>query len=568
MFRTSCFVGCCAAAFALAGGIMPVQAQVKPAPVAGKTVPINIVHGGVDRLYADIDYIFGLANEPKELKNLKDTLDVFFIGNVKKPAMDTKRPTVFRVYVRKGKFNTVLFAPTAGAVPFRDNIRALGVKTRNLGTGWFAVAGLFNGFLKEGGNISIIAEDRADAVPLEGVMPVGDLVAFNKKINPQDYDFYVSIENAADQLKDREAAIDELRKQVIPGLKASKTETPARFLLRTLTIDQQITELKQIYSEAATITSFIDLTPKNKTFISTTELTCLPDTDLLKTVESLAAEPSYFANIPRNETEPLSALINLKVDTVRQKHVKAFLDLARPIFHTEVKDADTISAKTKEYTDISIDIIVDVLQKGAADGIFDSFMNIHANAGGLHTMVGGTRVDGAIVKAGLEKLKAAAKVELDTAKIGDVDLHKITLPADMTELHEIYGKDLVLLIGTSPKAVWYALGEKAEDKLKEAIEKVAQPAPATDHVVIHVHGKALLVMQQLDAHRSKHKKGDADIRKQAIEIFKKGGDDFDLKVEKVGEKHEKLKSTLTLHEGILHYFGKVVAKFVKENLQN
>lgn len=547
MSRTSGLIACCV--ILTLANLAPVQAQVK-------TEPINVVHAGIDRLYADLDYVFGLANEKKELDNLKKTLDVFFVG------VDTKQPSVVRLYVRKGKFNSVLYVPTIGGpAAFRGNIRALGVKTRQMGGGMFGVSGLFNGFLKEAGNISIIAEDRNDTVPVPG----GN-AAFKKTLDPNDNDFMASIVNDAAQLKDRENAIEDLRKQVLPGLKQLKIETPEQFELRKLTIDQQLTELKQAYAEAKTITSITNLDPAAKTLVSSTELVPLPDTELYKSIDEVGKEPSYFANIARNEKEPLSASINLKLDALRQKHVKAFLQKARPLTLKELTDTATFSDKTKEYVTLSAGIIFDVLEKGTADGLFDSFINLHTNESGLHTLIGGTRVDGAIVKAGLEKLKDKAKVELDASKIGDVTVHKVTLPEDLTELHDIYGKDLVLLIGTSPKAVWYALGEKAEDQLKSAIEKVGEPAPASDKTVVFVHAKAHLWFKLFDAFRTKHKLGKADDRQIALDALKAGDDEFNVTVEKTDAVG--LKTTLTLKEGILRYFGKVGAKFVKENLQN
>ncbi len=548
MFRNCCSLGCAIALLTVAADLNPLQAQ------APKAVPANAAQAGINRLYEDLDYIFGLAKEPKALKELKDTLDVFFVG------VDPKLPAVFQVYVRKGKFNVVLHAATTPTpVPFRNNLRALGIKQRPLAAGNFILAGLFNGFLKESGGVSIIAEDRVDAVPIPGGLP-----AFKATLAPKDYDFVASIKNDAAQEADRKMAIDELQKQVLPGLKKLKTETDAQFALRKLTIDQQLTEIKQIYGEAEIIFSYFDLVPKDKTFVSSTDLTALAGTDLAKAIDELAKEPSYFGNIPSSDKEPLSGMLNLKLDTLRQKHMQNFLVQSRPMVQKGIADSETNSAKTKDYSRISTDIIFDVLEENAKSGVFDSFLNVHANSSGIHTMVGGTTGGGAVVKAGLEKLKAAAKVELDTGKVGDVELHKVTLPDDLTELHKVFGKDLVLVLGTSPKAVWYALGENAEAKLKEAIEKVGQPAPAANNVVVHLHGKALLWMELFDAHRTKHKKGEPEARKRALDALKTG-DTFEFKMAKTGGK---LSTTLTLHEGFLHLFGKVGARFVKENLQN
>lgn len=558
MSRICFFVGCVLSILIVTADFTPVHAQAKTAPATpAKAPPIDAASAGVERLYQDLDYVFGLANEPKALKDLKDTLDVYFEG------VDRKLPAVFQLYVRTGKFNTVMHVPTTKAKTFRDNIRTLGVKNRLLAPGEYKITGLFEGFLREKVGISIIAEDRADATPIPGTLQV-----HKAKLAAGDYDFVASIINQMDLLKDREAAIESVRKEVVPGLKKLKNETDAQFELRKLTIDQQISEIKQIYAEAAMVKSYTDLVPAKKKLTSETELSALAKTPLADLIDALAKDPSYFANIPLSDKEPLSVGINLKLDPLRQKHVKNFLAQSRPLIQKEIKESETNSAKTKEYTSISTDIVFDVLEKSADAGLFDSFLNVHENASGLHTMIGGSKVDSAVVKAGLERLKAAAKVELDTGKVGDVDLHKVTLPNDLTELHKIYGKDLVLILGTGPQTVWYAMGENAEAKLKEAIELAAKPAPAPNNIVISVHAKALLWTELFDAHRAKHKKGTEADRQMAIDAFKAGGDTFDFKMEKVGDGLKTLKLTLNLHEGMLRYFGKVAAKFVKENLES
>lgn len=551
MFRTRFTLVCALVVTTLSGNPANLFAQAK---AAAKGVPINVSHAGIARLYEDLDYIFGLAKEPDQLKKLKETLDVFFEG------VDPKVPAVFQLYVRKGKFNTVMHAPTIGKPNvFRDNIKTIGIKPKMIARGEYSVGGVFKGFLKEVGNITIIAEERADLIPLPG-----GLHAYKTKLDPADHDLVVSIINDASQIEDRKKAIEEVRTQVIPGLKKLKNEDEPKFELRKLSFDQELTEIQQIYGEAETIRSVADVSSVKKQLTSMTDLKALPGTELAKIVDSQGKEPSYFANIPLSTTEPLSGMINLKLDKLRQQHLKNFLTKARPLVQQEISKNEGNKAETKEYTRISADIVFDVLEKGAADGLFDAFINVHANQSGVHTMVGGTKVDGAVVKAGLEKLKGATKVEMDAGKVGDVALHKITLPGDLTELHNIYGKDLVLIIGTGPKAVWYAMGEDAENKLKEAIGKAEQPATGASTSIVSLHGRALLWYELFDANRTKHKKGDAENRKQALDAFKAGGDIFEFKMEK---QDGGLKLSLNLHEGMLRYMGKVGAKFVKENVE-
>lgn len=555
MFRNSQLIGCCALLTVLAGWAQPTSAQMKGA------VPINVVSSGVDRLYEDLDYVFELANEAAHLKTLKSTLDVFFGG------VELKKAAVIQVYVRKGKFNLVLHAPTANAKKFNQNVRALGLRSKFLGGGVYSVSGLFNGFMKEvtaagnaGDAVTIIAQDRPDLTPL------GNIAAFKTKLDPKDYDFVASVVNTKDLLKDREDAVEEVRKQVLPGLKQLKTETPAQFELRKLTIDQQVTEIKQIYAEAELINGFGNISKKDKNALFETQLKALSGTPLAEGILMLGKDASYFANIPTNNSEPLSGMINFKLDALRQKHLQNFLKQARPLVKKEIEEAEATTPESKEYSVIVADILFDVLDQGAKDGVLDGVVNVTVNADKLHTIVGGAKVNGAVVTAGLVKLKQKAAVDMDVDKVGDVAIHKITLPTNLPELEEIYGKKLELFVATGPKASWYALGDGAEAKLKEALAKVEQPAGEKSKVIASLHANALIWYKLFDAFRLKRHKGNEERRKEAIAAFEKGDDVFDFKLE-IPEDGV-LKSSLIFQEGMLRYFGKVGGRFVQENLQN
>jgi hypothetical protein len=279
----------------------------------------------------------------------------------------------------------------------------------------------------------------------------------------------------------------------------------------------------------------------------------------------LGKEPSYFANIPLSKTETLDGMINFKLDEMRQKHLLNFLKQARPLVHKEIEEADASSPDLKAFAAPAADIIFDVFEQSATNGVLDGFVDTHANPSKLHTMVGGTTGDGEVVKKGLLKLKEKVTVEMDYAKIGEISLHKITLPKDMPELHEIFGKDSVLIVGTGAKAIWYAAGENAEEKLKEAIAHLEKPATEKANIIASLHAKASVWFKLFDALRLKTKKGNPEARKEAIAALEQGEDTFDFKLEL---DKETLKSSLILNEGMLRYFGKVGAKFVKENLQN
>ncbi|MDB5391743.1 MAG: hypothetical protein JWM11_7389 [Planctomycetaceae bacterium] len=554
MFRKLPILGYCLVLTIVLGSVTSVFAQTKA------LAPINVAYAGVDRLHEDLDYIFGLASEPKSLKTLMDTLDVFFVG------LDPQKPPVVQVHVRNGKFNLVLHVPTTDAKEFRNNARTMGLRSRPIGGGVYQIEKLFNGFMQEfpasansGDATTIIAASRDDLVPL------GQFTTFKRKLESKDYDLVGSIVNVGSEIKDREAAVEALRAEIIPSLERLKSETQNEFEIRKLTLDQEISGLRQFYTEAEWIKGLGNISRKNKQAIFEIDMKPLVNSNLATSLAQLRKEPSYFVNIPQTFNEPLSGMIHINLDPPRQKNLQKFWKQARPLLLKEIADSPASSAQAKIHGSIVTEIVLDVLEQSTQNGVLDGFVNVTVGPSGRHVMIGGAKGDGAIVRQGLVKLKESAPVALDAGMIGDVTLHKVTLPANLVEVEEIFGSKPVLIVGTGPKAIWYALGEGAEAKLKEVIAKTDRPPTVRSSVIASLHAKALVWYKLYDAFRGKRKKGDLEARKEAIAMFEKNDGTFDFWVDL---RAETLKSTLAYNEGMLRYFGKTGGSFVKKNLQN
>jgi len=526
------------------------------AQTAADKPSVTIIHSGVERLYEDLRLMFeALAGEKSQYATLQDTLDVYFIG------ADAKKPGLVQIYVRGGKFKSVLFAPTTNAKSFRDNLRALGAKNRILGAGLYQLTGLFNGFLKEGNGLSIIAEDRKDVTATPP-----NIAQIGTKWGIPGHDFIAVIEND-DQIADRKTAVQQLRTELMAGIKPLAMESAEEFALRKLTLEQQISELEQVYSEAQLIVTTGSVLNKEQQLVSETKVVPLPKTSLADHIAANGKEPSKFAAVPFAKDIPLSVRIDFTLDAMRKKHAAEFLKHSRPLALKRIRENSDKSEKTRAYTEKTVEIVFDVLEKSTADGRYDSLLDVRAQASGLHTLIGAVKVDGAVVVAGLEKIKSESAVEMNKEKVGEISLHQVTLPGDLVEMQKVFGKDPHLWVGTAADTVWYAVGENALDELKKAINSVtsaaaAQPAPEPQIVQLHV--KAGLWMDLFDAIRDKKDKGKNDARELAVEAFSKGGDTFDFSMRKTSEG---LVLTLQLHEGILRYAGKAGAKIVKENLQ-
>ena len=541
------FVSRIAVILALICSATPGWAQAKKGP------DVTVLHAGVNRLYAGLEYIYkDLANEPKQFETLKDTLDVYFVG------VDGGKSALLQLFVRSGKFKTALHTPVAKAGEFRGNLKALGVKSAPLGGGLFQVTGLFKGFLKEFPGITVIAEERADVVNATGA-----LATVAKGVDLVENDVVALIKND-DKIADRREAIQDLKDQVVAGLKQLKNETPDEFALRKQTLIQQFAEIEQVYAEAETITSRGKIDIKGKRLVSHTELTTLKGSGLATTVAKLGTVPSAFGAWQLPAGVPFRGQLCYPLDELRQKHVGEFATLARTVVQQSLTEASTRSPEARKYLQHSVDIFFDILAHQAESGMIDARSVVTKNESGTHTLVGAVKAPGTLLLTGLEKIKAVTEVKLATKKVGKIDIHTVAIPKDMSDLHGLFGKELVMVLGTGEDAVWYALGEKADEALSAAIEQAESgKAPSTPEPVIHAQGRANTGTELLDAVMSERQRGKPENRQMALDAFKPGDDTFEFRMERA---EGTLKLFLQLDAGILRYFGKSGAKFVKENL--
>jgi hypothetical protein len=179
------------------------------------------------------------------------------------------------------------------------------------------------------------------------------------------------------------------------------------------------------------------------------------------------------------------------------------------------------------------------------------------------------------------------KVEKKVETEGEIEIHKLTVPRLHDELPEFVGADGTLYVGTHEKTVWLASGDKALELLKTAMQErqAAGPKPGPDLDLSINLGPYVEV---LNAYRTRHpatttpaaKSDDpkkkskkvevglistADLRKLALEAFKGGKDTVTLSIQRE-EKVAKVK--LKFDEGCIRFAGKVLSKFVKENLED
>ena len=274
---------------------------------------------------------------------------------------------------------------------------------------------------------------------------------------------------------DRKQAMDEASKNLLAEIVAKKGEDPERFKLRKKWVEQQMEELTRFYVEAARIhlNWFTKVQEKNASLHL--ELQALTGTPLAGSVDELGKVAGAFSGVPHAEDQPLSLHVNFPLDQLRQDNIREMAQLAHPIALKEIGEDKELSDSQKKHATTVSNVMNDIVEEVVKAKVLDTFVNVTGTD--KQVAVGGLKLNGAAIRASLDKHKGDAEVKFDVEKVGDVAIHSIKIPADQAELLDVFGKDAVFHLATGQNAIWYSIGEGGTAAIKQAIEQGIIPGP-------------------------------------------------------------------------------------------
>lgn len=537
---------------------------------------IIAVQSGVDRLKEDLKWVVSLAPKgSSNWKNLNDILDVFTGG------VDTTLPLRLDVVLGTNR-DLRMWIPIAKGKEkdFRENVQlTVGkapVKATSAGDfwtwkgpGWAA-----GGFQRDIKGWSILASNRTN-VPPGLALPVAAIEPLLKA----GYDVAGQISNSSTGKETRKKQFQDVRKEATASVARLPDESEYEFELRKLTHQQQLDEAERFYVDSEKLILGWTLDTEKKEARLDLSLKALTGSDLHKSIQMLAVEPSQFASITRTEKTTFLGRINHTIDPMRKGHAKAFLDLVKKQSLSRIPSSSTIKDSHKEsYTKVASQFI-DVIQSGVEMGVFDGFVHIE-KPNDMHTMVGAVRVpDGNALIPVLESLKGAEwDVQLNTETVDDLSLHTVKIPQRQDkDFSHLFGSESLLVVGTSKGAVWYAAGDGAATRLKDTVKQVSTAERKADGLFVEVWSNLSPLMQFLVARRErqpddsnlpeadkKMRKTKLELMKTAVEAFKPGDGIIHMKIERQGE--EVIGRTV-LHEGLLRFGGMKITDFAEKRLK-
>jgi hypothetical protein len=165
---------------------------------------------------------------------------------------------------------------------------------------------------------------------------------------------------------------------------------------------------------------------------------------------------------------------------------KSMLDLMRRKIFVQIDEDDDLPndaarAKAKEVVGSFLDVVKETIEAGK----FDGGAALLLNGGKLQLVAGGRVSDGRAVEEALKKLVAMAKSAHDEPNLDKVvfnaeshrgvAIHSLTVPIPPNEedARKVLGAELPILVGTTPQAVYIAMGQGSADILKSVIDNSA-----------------------------------------------------------------------------------------------
>jgi len=551
----------------------------------------------INRGYDDMKFLFELANDEKGYQTFKDTLDAFIEG------VQTDKPVGFRTYVSGGQLHTVASLPVKNEADFQKflkNLWDLDVKTAppptpallpqvprdiqakarsmKLDKEERIIFGVTDGFLRfEQGHVHLGRSIEAVRVARGGMatnVPKGASLAMH-------------LDGQTLSPADRRAAFEKSKEEFLSMPKREDFQTDADYELARAAMEYQLSKIELLFSESALLNASWTTSREKKNWQLDGEVTPAKDTSLAKDLAAVGKAPDEFAGVSKQGTA-VWANMNMPVNPAVGKKLAAFAGQARGVAKDKIDKASGLSADQKVNDKDFADLISKVVEDVAGMSTFNGFVRTWPSGEGTLTTVGAAQVpDGQKYRELVRKFRNQEQVG-DKSGSSGVEIHKITLAKWPQDYPELFDKSGAVYIGTADKAVWYALGPKALERLQQAAGEAKSGGEKSDSA-IELHAELRPLTDLWNMIRSRQPEGaakkvektseekgrkrisraastvaDLNLHKVAADSFKDGDDKVSLSLKRKGDKAE---LSARFDEGVLRFAGKSLSKFTKENLE-
>jgi hypothetical protein len=434
-----------------------------------KAVPVAVVRlKSIDGLLEDIQYLAKAIGKDEEAKQLLKLVEVGPGGQALN-AFDRKRPLGLYTVVGKELTDTsaVGMFPIADEKALLKALEQLNMKPEKDDDGVYTVQPASSpvpAYFRIANKYAYVTALNKSAIDKDKLLTPGDVL-------PAKETAMLAVIARIDQIpKEMKQQILEQFEKGIEEAKKNKPdgETEQQEAARLIGIEESAESYKAVLLEGESLEARLDLDHKSGELSVAVSVSAVAGSKLASQIAESAAGKSLFVGLPGKG----SAVNGLLHFTLSEKMRQVLSETAQEAAKKELaKEKDKVK---RELGEKALAAIMPSLKSGELDMAFDLR---GSESGKLFTAVFGIKVkDGAGLEKVLRDLVKEApeadkkKVNLDVAKVGEVAIHRLEIAGEMdAKAQAIFGKNAEACFAIRSDAILFALGDKAESALKEAL---------------------------------------------------------------------------------------------------
>jgi len=437
---------------------------------AGEGDPVAVVSiANLNKIFADIRYMAEVAGQEQAAQTIE------FLASSYTTGIDRTRPWGVAVQMIDGAPSPLIFLPSKDIKRFLRILEAQIGPPDDLGNGKLAIAlGANIFFIQQVGDWAFAAPDEAmlenlPADPSAWLAGMGDVYNVGLRANVQ-----------ALSPEQRELVISQLREGFETGMAQQPAESAEQ--IREVA-ERSLDQLESLINESNVIQAGFAIEPANKRLKFEFAATAVTGSELAEIYDGSKVIPSKFASVISPEAVAFfHAASSISPKGIEQS--KASLKEAVASTRGTLELAENLSETDRKELLVFLDRLIEIGAATLDEGKSDVGGMIRIDDEQLNAVAGFFVSDGSkvaqLAKDLAAKLRESGQAEqlkflFDADNYKGVVLHYVEtdVPESETQVRQIFGPTIRLIIGTGPDAVYLAAGKEGESFLKGLIDSAS-----------------------------------------------------------------------------------------------
>ncbi len=430
---------------------------------------VTVAFSGYGELLSDLDFVGDLVGRP----NLGQTAETA-TGSAALKSLDKSKPWGAVALAKGAEIQVLGFVPIADVDELKAILEANGADIEEMdGKLTVSLQDRVLHLKSEGGWVFLSHQlTSLDTLPKDPVATLGGLEkSYNLAVR-------LNVQNVPEMIRGMLLGFVQMGMQ--SGMTQEPGESDERFALRTKMADQSFEQIEKAVAELDAIQLGLTIDEKVPSVYLDVEATALPDTDTARRLTAPKGLKTNFGGfVVPDAALSYNGVGRLEANQVEQ--VGTMIEDFRTNLHVEL-DGQKLSADVEKTAKQLVDDAFAVIASAVEQRDLDAGVLFLAGEEQA-TWLGGIRVaDGSkiedLLKLAVEDASKAMPqlkeaVQFNAAEHAGVRLHTLTVPTGelgVPQLAELFGEELVLVVGAADKAAYLSVGTDSLEALKKAID--------------------------------------------------------------------------------------------------